>query len=58
MTDPERAASIKNPVKVGMTFKEQLAKEEEAKKEYERQKLKWQDMENDLKRREERALEL
>ena len=36
MTDPEKAALVKNPIKVGMTFKEQLAKEDEARKEYDR----------------------
>ena len=62
-TDPAKAARVKNPIPVGkggkrMTFKEQLAKEEEERQAEEAKKLRWENFEKDLKRREERANEI
>ena len=41
-----------------MTFKDQLEKEKADKKEEEDKRRKWDDFEKDLKRREERAIEI
>ena len=62
-TDPDKASRNKNPIPVGkggkrMTFKEQLAKEAEERQAEEAKKLRWENFEKDLKRREERANEI
>lgn len=40
-SDPEKSIKTKIPLKNGMTFKQQLEKEEADKKEYEKQQLRW-----------------